>query len=187
MPVEALQGLHVTGKETRSLPEADGDLRRDLVWTMEFLNPATREALTLWVTSLTSLSRGWMDLAPTAPTRWDTFPYRIVTPPDTFLYVAPHIPGYNGTQPKGGRDVFSFVYAMRLTGNGPTFVLSPEVYGRTYPLSALLCRGEPDDMLRALYGAMHQDYERILEGQMPSQDAVMNFLWKKILSFQWGP
>ncbi len=42
-------------------------------------------------------------------------------------------------------------------------------------------------MLRALYGATHKDYERILEGQMPSQDAVMNFLWKKILSFRWGP
>ena len=75
--VEALQGLHVTEKETWSLPDADGDLRRDLVWTVELLNPATREALTLWVTSLTSLSRGWMDLAPTAPRRIPS--YRIVT------------------------------------------------------------------------------------------------------------
>ncbi len=130
MLVEALQGLHVTEKETWSLPDADGDLRQDLVWTVEFLNPATREALTLWVTSLTSLSRGWVDGSGLdGPTQWDTFPYRIVTPPDTFLYVAPHIPRYNGAYPKGGRDVFTFGYAMRLTGNGPTFtfVLAPDV------------------------------------------------------------
>ncbi|HCL80288.1 MAG TPA: hypothetical protein DIC53_10015 [Synergistaceae bacterium] len=185
--IEGLDGLLFAGTKRVARPFADGDRERDLVWSLRFRNPATGENLLLWVTALSTLSQGWLDLAPTAPTAWDTVPYRVSVPPDLFLSISPSVPGYGDTQPMGGKDVFSFVYVMELTKDGPTFILAPEVYRQLLLLTNLLRAGEPDPALRVRYVAMHDDYERIAGGQMPSRDAVMNFSWKRLLSFQWGP
>lgn len=185
--IEGLDGLLFVGTKRVTRPLADGDGERDLIWTLRFRNPVTGEHLLLWITALSTLSQGWLDLAPTAPTAWDIVSYRVSVPPDLFLSISPFVPGYGNTQPMGGKDVFSFVYVMELTKDGPTFVLAPEVYRQLLFLTNLLRAGEPDPALRARYAAMHDDYERIAGGQMPSRDAVMNFSWKRLLSVQWGP
>jgi hypothetical protein len=101
------------------------------------------------------------------------------------MYIAPHLPGYDGREPFSGGSILSFIYAMALTKNGPKLVAAPDIYRQLLPLAYFVLKSEEDKDLRSAYNSLYRDFDRMSHGRMPSSEAMDNFLWKRILSMRW--
>lgn len=185
-PVKSVEGF-ILGKSAYLLPYADGDLLKDLIWKIEFRDQKKEKNMLFWITALTKNPRAWVAMTPVSPTLWEKLPFDVKTPGEVFLYVSPNLPGYGENKPRGGDDVLSFVYAIGLTKDGPNFVLAPDVYKQLLLVTDLVRKAEQEEDLKNAYDAMHQDFERMANLQMPSREAIQNFSWKKIMSLSWRP
>ena len=164
---------------------ADGDMLDDLVWKIDLLQPKSEEMLSLWITSVTETSTAWLALAPAGSGFWESLPRSPLPREDVFLYVAPHLPAYEKLARRSGPEILTFIYTMLLTKSGPKLAAIPEVYSRLLPLTSLVSKAQEDDGLKAAYTALHQDFERMGQGAMPSREAIENFRWKRILTVRW--
>ena len=185
--VRSLEQIHhlFLGSDTHFALRADGDLIDDLVWRIDLQDPRSGETFSLWITSVSEVSTAWIAIAPSGPTLWDDLPPLANNRKDTFLYIAPHLPGYYGLEEKSGPQTLTFVYTMALTTNGPKMVAVPAVYTRLLPLASLVSKGQEDETSTVSYRALYQDFERMARGGMPSREAMDNFLWKRILTIRW--
>jgi hypothetical protein len=185
-PLKVLEGKRIT-ENTWHLPFADKDLRPDLIWRLSFNDPETTKKYYLWVTALTETPRAWLAVTPAGPSRWDTLPLNISTPPDVFLYVSPNLPAYIdiSSTKRESESLLSFIYTVGLTMDGPNFVLIPEVYRQLQPVAELVQKAEEDETIKNAYGKLQEDFDKMGKGQAPSREAIINFCWKKILNINW--
>lgn len=182
--LEQIESLRVLSSSVR-LIRTDGCTADALLLRIELDNPKTGERQSLWITSVAEAATAWFDLTPSGPTYWD----RLNTPPNVdgvFLYISPHLPGYCKLDETGGPDTLSFVYAMTITRNGPNLVATPTVYEALLPLVHLFREAQRDEVMRAAYGELHRDFERMAQGSMPSREAMDSFPWRRILTVKWG-
>ncbi len=183
-PLERLIGLSLAG-DSYSFMSADADFQDDLLWKIDFREQKGSLTVSLWITAVTETSSAWAALAPGGPTFWDILPLPSGKN-NIFPYIAPHLPGYDGREPVTGSSILSFIYTMILTKNGPKMIAAPDFYRKLLPLTHLVLKSEEDEELSAAYGFLYLDFERMSSGQMPSREAMNNFLWKRILSMRWG-
>lgn len=181
--LEQIESLRVLSSSVRLIRTEEGSADA-LLLRIELDNPKTGERQSLWVTSVAEAKSAWFDLAPSGPTYWD----RLNTPSNVggvLLYISPHLPGYCKLDETGGPDTLSFVYAMSITRNGPNLVAASTVYEALLPLVHLFREAQRDEVMRAAYGELHRDFERMAQGSMPSREAMESFPWRRILTVKW--
>lgn len=183
-PLEHIE-QHLLLSDSLTFLCADDDILDDLVWKIDLLQPKTEKMLSLWITSVTEASTAWLALAPAGAGFWESLPRAPLPREDVFLYIAPHLPAYQELGQRSGPEILTFIYTMLLTKNGPKLAAVPEIYRQFLPLTALVCRAQENKDLKAAYTALHQDFERMGQGGMPSREAIDNFLWKRILTVRW--
>lgn len=164
---------------------ADSDFVDDLVWKVDLRKLKSEETVSLWITSVTEASTVWLALAPAGSSLWEIFPALPNGREDVFLYVAPQLPEYRAFGKKSGPETLTFIYTMRLTKNGPKLAAVPEIYTKLLPLAALVRKAQEDEVLEEAYGELFNDFNRMACGNMPSREAINNFLWKRILTVRW--
>jgi len=164
---------------------ADSDFLGDLVWRIELRKPKSEETISLWITSVTEASTVWLALAPAGSSLWEIFPALPNGREDVFLYIAPQLPEYRALGKKSGPETLTFIYTMLLTKNGPKLAAIPEIYTQLLPLAALVRKAQEDKSLEEAYGELFNDFNRMACGNMPSREAMNNFLWERILTVRW--
>ena len=164
---------------------AGGEESADLVWRIELQDSVNAERLSLWISSVVEQATAWAALAPAGPTRWESLPPLETSDVRAFLYLSPHLPAYSALEQRSGIDIFTFIYTMALTDDGPHLAPLPPFYERLLPLATLIQSAETDGSLKAAYEALYQDFQRMSLGRMPSREAVENFKWKRILTVDW--
>jgi hypothetical protein len=180
-----LEGFMLKGQTVRT-PYADGDLVKDLLWTLDFREPAgNSRGIQLWVGALSGSKKAWVFLCPVARTYWDSMPFDLYAPEGFGLYFAPSVPRYGDLPKYGGSRILGFVYTISLTPEGPRFVPSPEVYRQLQRIADLVRKAEQIPYRKEAYKYMIEDFARLSRGSKPSTAAVRNFAWKRILTLQW--
>jgi len=180
-----LEGFMLTGQTIRE-PHADGDLVKDLLWTLDFREPAgNSQGVQLWVGVLSGSKRAWVFLCPVARTFWDNLPLDLYVPEGFGLYFAPTAPRYGDLPRYSGNGALGFVYTISLTSEGPRFVPSPEVYRQLQQISDLVRKAEQTPYRKETYQHMTEDFASLSRGSEPSTSAIRNLVWKRILTLQW--
>jgi hypothetical protein len=180
-----LEGYVYAG-ETRAEPYADGDLRKDLLWTITFTRPGDRSrGIYLWIGLTTRIPRAWVIISPLGQTYWDTIPMKVYAPRGTALFVSPNLPAYGDLPQFGGNRTLTFVYTIALTPEGPNFLPMPEVYRQLYIITATIRDAEQVAERREAYSRLLEDYEILSRGGKPSTEVIQNFTWKRILCLDW--
>lgn len=179
-----LEGLKYVESEF-SLADSDYDGLQDVVWTITMEDPDNGRRYFIWIVTLSSIKRGWIFSTPTGETRWETLPVDIKTPMNVLVYYSPTTPRYRDIPQYYGKGVFTFVYTIAITPDGPALASVPEVYDSLSKISQLFIANEADSTLKFVYENIHNDYDRMKEGKTPSKEAILNFDWKRILNFGW--
>ncbi|MDI9370600.1 MAG: hypothetical protein GX181_10145 [Synergistaceae bacterium] len=182
--LDGIENLRLLSSTARPVKTEEGD--DALLWRIDFEKPKSEERLSLWITAISDGCTAWFAIAPSGPTYWD----RLCTPSDAkdgvFLYISPRLPAYCGLEEQDGPETLSFVYAMTITCSGPNLVAAPAVYGALLPLAHLFREAQSDEGMRAAYGELCRDFERMSNGGMPSREAMEAFPWRRILTVEWG-
>ncbi|MFP4481804.1 MAG: hypothetical protein ACLFN0_03305 [Thermovirgaceae bacterium] len=182
LPVE---GLALKG-ETLNQSFADGDLVKDLLWTLDFREPAgNSRGIQLWIGALSDLKRAWVYMCPISQTYWDHMPLDLYVPEGVGLYFSPTVPRYGDLPKYAGSRTLGFVYTISLTPEGPRFVPSPGVYRQLQSIADLVRKAEQIPYKKEAYKHMVEDFARLCRGYKPSTAAIGNFAWKRILTLQW--
>ena len=180
-----LEGYAYAG-ETYTEPYADGDFRKDLLWTITFTRPGDRSrGIYLWIGVTTQIPRAWVVISPLGQTYWDTIPMKVYAPRGTALFVSPNLPAYDDLPQFGGSRTLTFVYTIALTPEGPNFQPIPEVYRQLYRITATIREAEQINERREAYSRLLEDYETLSRGGKPSTEVIQNFTWKRILYLDW--
>lgn len=180
-----LEGFVYAG-ETFAEPYADGDIRKDLLWTITFTRPGDRSrGIYLWIGLTTRIPRAWVIISPLGQTYWDTIPMKVYAPRGTALFVSPNLPAYGDLPQFGGNRTLTFVYTIALTPEGPNFLPVPEVYRQLYTITATIRDAEQITERREAYSRLLEDYETLSRGGKPSTEVIQNFTWKRILCLDW--
>ncbi|MGC9371910.1 MAG: hypothetical protein ACP5DY_01170 [Thermovirgaceae bacterium] len=180
-----LEGFMLKGQTVRT-PYADGDLVKDLLWTLDFREPAgNSRGIQLWIGALSGSKRAWVCLCPVARTFWDNMHLDLYVPEGFGLYFAPTAPGYGDLPRYAGSRTLGFVYTISLTPEGPRFVPSPDVYRQLQRIADLVRKAEQIPYRKEAYKHMIEDFARLSRGSEPSTAAIRNFVWERILTLQW--
>lgn len=168
-----------------SIVNADNDGIEDLIWKIEVEDPEDKSTLIMWIATLSSIKQGWVFYTPSGETRWNNLHLDLNIPQNVILYYSPTTPEYREIEQYRGRGIFTFVYTIAITADGPILVSVPEVYEEFAKISRMLIADEADPRLRLVYENIWDDYNRMKEGKMPSKEAVLNFVWERVLDFNW--
>ncbi len=180
-----LEGYVYAG-ESHTEPYADGDFKKDLLWTITFTRPGDRSrGIYLWIGVSSQMPRAWVIISPLGQTYWDTIPMKVYVPRGIALFVSPNLPAYDDLPQFGGNRTLTFVYTIALTPEGPNFQPIPEVYRQLYRITATIRDAEQIDERRDAYSRMLGDYESLSRGGKPSTEVIQNFTWKRILFLDW--
>ncbi len=180
-----LEGYVYAG-ESHTEPYADGDFKKDLLWTITFTRPGDRSrGIYLWIGVTSQIPRAWVIISPLGQTYWDTIPMKVYVPKGIALFVSPNLPAYDELPQFGGNRTLTFVYTIALTPEGPNFQPVPEVYRQLYRITATIRDAEQITERREAYSRMLEDYESLSRGGKPSTEVIQNFTWKRILFLDW--
>jgi len=180
-----LEGLTLK-RETYLEPYADGDLVKDLLWKLDFTEPAgSPKGIQLWIGELSASKNAWVSLCPIAPTYWDAIPLDLYVPEGVALYFSPSVPQYGDLPKFAGSRTLGFVYTVSLTPEGPRFVPSPAVYRQLQRVADIIRKAEEVPSRKKAYEHMIEDFARLSRGAKPSAAVIRNFSWKRILTLQW--
>ncbi len=180
-----LEGFMLKDQTVRT-PHADGDLVKDLLWTLDFRGPAgNSRGIQVWVGALSGSKQAWVYLCPVGRTFWDSIPLDLRVPEGFGLYFAPTAPRYGDLPKYAGSRTLGFVYTISLTSEGPRFVPAPQVYKQLQRVADLVRKAEQIPYRKEVYKHMIEDFARLSRGSEPSTAAIRNFAWKRILTLQW--
>lgn len=179
--LESFHGLTYV-EETPLLTYTDRDWRRDLLWHVRFTEEARRGEATrgkdLWIAALTGVERIWIGSAETCPSLWDEALSYVKAPEGTAYLVSPRLPAISPDSPPCPDDELAFVYTIRLTLEGPRFVIVPTVYRQLLRITDRIRSAEKDPTLRTFYDEVFEDFKSMSEGHLPSVTALASFPWK---------
>lgn len=182
--IRDIQGMTFIS-ETNFISKVDQDDKDDLLWRLSFIN-LEGEGLHLWLGLTTLNPKVFVTYTPYNYTRWDTVPAKVIVPKGTALYISPGIPIYdNDKEQFKGADSYSFIYTIRLTPDGPSFVPLPSVYKQLSILLRTGIRGEVATMKRLAYVRMLSEFNNLAEGRPPSIETILNLQMQKIETLSW--
>lgn len=182
--IRDIQGMTFIS-ETNFISKVDQDDKDDLLWRLSFIN-LEGEGLHLWLGLTTLNPKVFVTYTPYNYTRWDTVPAKVIVPKGTALYISPGMPIYdNDKEQFKGADSYSFIYTIRLTPDGPSFVPLPSVYKQLSILLRTGIRGEVATMKRLAYVRMLSEFNNLAEGRPPSIETILNLQMQKIETLSW--
>ncbi|HPD97108.1 MAG TPA: hypothetical protein PLP89_02175 [Synergistales bacterium] len=182
LPIEG----YVYSGENVVEPYADGDFRKDLLWSITLTRPGDRSrGIYLWIGVTTNTPRAWVIISPLGQTYWDSIPVKVYAPRGIGLFVSPNLPAYKDLPQFGGSRTLTFVYTIALTGEGPNFQVIPEVYRQLHKITAMVRDAEQIPERKEAYSLLLSDYESLSRGGKPSTEVIQNFTWKRILNLDW--
>lgn len=165
--------------------KVDKDRSDDLMWVLSFMG-TDGKGIHLWIGMLTENPKVFMSITPYEHTRWDVLPAKLYVPKDTALYVAPTTPGYFSEKKYSGISSYTFVYTIKMTQNGFTYVPIPKVYEQIKTLFVPGMRGELDKDKRIEYIQMHTDFNGLANGEPPSAKSLLNINMKHLPDINWN-
>lgn len=181
--LDSFKGL-VYIDETPVLTYADRDWRKDLLWKIHFSEPVhrnqPRRGRDLWVASLSGRERIWIGSAETGPSIWDNALRQVEAPEGTTYLIPPSLPVTTSDLSSRPGNGLPMVYTIRLTREGPRFVIVPPVYRQLLDIAERARSGEKDPDLRASYDNVFEDFKAMSLGHLPSMRALTAFPWKSM-------
>lgn len=181
--LEAFRGLIYVG-ENPLFSYTDRDWRSDLLWRVQFRMPARRGETPmgrdLWLGAITATGRLWVGSTETCPSLWDRELGQIETPDGTAFLVSPRLPVASPDSPWHPEKNLAFIYTIRLTCDGPRFVIVPPVYKRLAGVTDRVRKAETDPLLQTFYKGLFEDFTAMSQGHLPSVAALASFPWKNM-------
>lgn len=181
--LEAFTGLTYVGEDTL-LSYTDRDWRNDLLWRIRFREPARGDATPmgkdLWIGALTGAGQLWVGFTDSGPSLWDRVLPRVKAPAGTAFLISPRLPIPTPDATCHPENDLAFIYTIRLTGEGPRFVIVPQVYEQLARLTDRFRRLEEDRVLRSFYDGLFEDFTAMSRGELPSVVALARFPWKNM-------
>ena len=179
-----LEGLSFI-TDSKFMTLADQDNERDLMWRLSFIN-FEGDGQHLWLAMTTWQPKLFIYTSPYQYTRWDAVPAKLVVPKGTAVFVSPATPSYNKAGRFNETDSYSFVYTVRMTPEGPSFVPIPDVYRQLAVLLKAGMKGEYSPMKRLAYVRMLNEFNSLAAGRPPQTDTILNFQMQKIDIMSWN-
>ncbi len=181
--IEQIEGLSYIA-DSVFLSRVDQDTKDDMLWRTSYTN-FEGNGLHLWIGMTTWLPKVYILKTPYQYTRWDAVPAKLVVPKGTAVYISPATPAYDKADSFSGRDSYSFVYTLRMTPEGPSFVPVPDVYKQLAILLRAGIQGEFTPTKRLAYVRMLTEFNNLAEGNPPQADTLLNFQFEKIATLSW--
>ncbi|MEG1641634.1 MAG: hypothetical protein RR272_00830 [Synergistaceae bacterium] len=166
------------------ISDIDDDNQKDLMWRLSFMN-FEGEGIHLWIGMVTENPQIFIATTPYEFTRWDALPAKLSVPKDTAVYIAPTSPGYMGKKKYSGVESYTFVYTMKMTENGLSFVPVPSVYNQLATLLKTGMRGETVKEKRIENIQLLTEFNSLANAAPPSTEALLNMQIKKQNTLYW--
>lgn len=183
MEIEQVEGMSYIA-DSVFLSQVDQDSKDDVMWRTSYTN-FEGNGIHLWIGMTTWLPKVYILDTPYQYTRWDAVPAKLVVPKGTAIYISPATPAYNKTDTYSGRDSYSFVYTLRMTPEGPSFVPVPDVYRQLSILLRAGIQGEFSPTKRLAYVRMLNEFNSLAEGNPPQAETLLNLQFEKIATLSW--
>ena len=183
MEIEQVEGMSYIA-DSVFLSQVDQDSKDDVMWRTSYTN-FEGNGIHLWIGMTTWLPKVYILDTPYQYTRWDAVPAKLVVPKGTAVYISPATPAYNKTDTYSGRDSYSFVYTLRMTPEGPSFVPVPDVYRQLSILLRAGIQGEFSPTKRLAYVRMLNEFNSLAEGNPPQAETLLNLQFEKIATLSW--
>lgn len=159
--------------------------KEDLLWRTSYINFEDGKGLHLWIGIAAGTPKVYISTTPYSYTKWDNIPAKLVVPKGTAVYISPAIPSYNSKDVLHGKDNYSFVYTVRMTPEGPTFVPVPDVYRQLAVLLRVGMQDEYSAIRRLAYARMLEEFNKLSEGNPPNAETLLNFQMNRIDTLSW--
>ena len=183
MEIEQVEGMSYIA-DSVFLSQVDQDSKDDVMWRTSYTN-FEGNGIHLWIGMTTWLPKVYILKTPYQYTRWDAVPAKLVVPKGTAVYISPATPAYNKTDTYSGKDSYSFVYTLRMTPEGPSFVPVPDVYRQLSILLRAGIQGEFSPTKRLAYVRMLNEFNNLAEGNPPQAETLLNLQFEKIATLSW--
>lgn len=159
--------------------------KEDLLWRTSYINFDGGKGVHLWIGMSPSASKVFITTTPYNYTKWDNVPAKLVVPKGTAVYISPAVPSYESEETFHDKNSYSFVYTIRMTTEGPTFVPAPDVYRQLAELLKAGMQGEYSTLKRLAYARMLDEFNRLADGNPPSTETLLNFQMNRIDTISW--
>lgn len=183
VPLEEIEGLSFIS-DSSFISQVDQDNKDDLMWRLSFTN-FEGDGAHLWIGMTTWSPKLFISSTPYQYTRWDIIPAKLIVPKGTAIYVSPATPSYNKAGKFSGRESYSFVYTVRMTPEGPSFVPVPDVYRQLAILLKAGIQGEYSPVKRLAYVRMLEEFNNLAAGKPPQAETMLNFQMQKLGTLSW--
>jgi len=181
--IEQVEGMSYIA-ESVFLSQVDQDSKDDVLWRTSYTN-FDGDGIHLWIGMTTWLPKVYILKTPFQYTRWDAVPAKLIVPKGTAVYISPATPAYEKTDSYSGRDSYSFVYTLRMTPEGPSFVPVPDVYRQLYILLRAGIQGESSPTKKLAYVRMLNEFSSLADGNPPQAETLLNLQLEKIAVLSW--